>query len=102
MLINNDFIKDLTKIGRELNSIVIVDNSITSFSLQKENGILIKAYDGTDDDNDSALFNLNDILHDIIQKGFSDIRNELKQKSDVIYNKITEPQREKEASTIAS
>lgn len=102
MLINNDFIKDLTKIGRELNSIVIVDNSITSFSLQKENGILIKAYDGTDDDNDSALFNLNDILHDIIQKGFSDIRNELKQQSDVIYNKITEPQREKEASTIAS
>lgn len=102
MLINNDFVKDLTKIGRELNSIVIVDNSVTSFSLQKENGILIKAYDGTDDDDVSVLFNLNDILHDIIQKGFSDIRNELKQQSDVIYNKITEPQREKEASTIAS
>ena len=39
---NEEFIKDLSKIGRKLSNIIIVDNMPQNFRLQPENGIYIK------------------------------------------------------------
>ena len=44
IIINNDFVKDLTRIGRPLDKIIIIDNMPQNFSLQKENGIMIKPF----------------------------------------------------------
>ena len=41
IIIDNDFVKNLTRIGRALDKIVIVDNMPKNFRLQKENGINI-------------------------------------------------------------
>ena len=49
--ISNDegiFIKDLSKIGRSLQKIIIVDNTRDNYELQKNNGIEIKSYYGFD------------------------------------------------------
>ncbi len=54
------FVKDLSRLGRELNRVIIVDNVADNFQLQPENGILIKTW--TDDPNDTALQELAPLL----------------------------------------
>lgn len=54
------FLKDLSKIGRPINKTIIVDNVAENFSLQPENGILIKSW--FDDFKDTALIELSPIL----------------------------------------
>ena len=44
IIIGEDFVKDLQRIGRPLDSIIIVDNFAQNFRMQKNNGILIKQY----------------------------------------------------------
>ena len=80
--ISNDegiFIKDLSKIGRSLQKIIIVDNTKDNYELQKENGIEIKSYFGfdfekidIDEDNsyideDNCLAELEKILLKIVE-----------------------------------
>ena len=60
-IINNDFIKDISLIGRDLSKVIIVDNMQQNFKLQKENGILISSFWG-EDDNDKVLLQLGRIL----------------------------------------
>ena len=57
---NNSYIKDLTNLGRDINSIIIIDDKEISFSLQKQNGILIKPFYGTYSEvkNDFVLYDL--------------------------------------------
>lgn len=43
-------IKDLSRIGRTLDSIFIVDNLPQNFKLQKENGIAISSWYGNQND----------------------------------------------------
>ena len=81
-IIDNDFIKDISLIGRDLNKMIIVDNMQQNFKLQKENGILISSFWG-EDDNDKVLLQLGKILVsiaiDMIESDFEiDIRDELK------------------------
>ena len=45
------FVKDITKIGRDIQKIIIVDNNENNFVLNKENGIKISSYYGDDEDN---------------------------------------------------
>ena len=54
------FVKDLTKLGRDLNKVIIVDNLAQNFSRQSENGILIRSW--FDDKEDLALKELAPIL----------------------------------------
>ena len=61
---NNNFIKDISKIGRDLKYCIIVDNMSQNFKLQKDNGILIKSFWGADN-NDKALLELAKILKNI-------------------------------------
>ena len=85
IIIGNDFVKDLTRIGRPLDSTIIVDNMQQNFRLQKENGINIKPF-YAQDPNDSALYDLLNILIDIagdegdVREGLAKYRNEIVKK----------------------
>ena len=60
-ILDNDFVKDISLIGRDLSKTIIVDNMQQNFKLQKENGILISSFWG-EDVNDKALLQLGRIL----------------------------------------
>ncbi len=59
----NDIIKDLSKLGRDIKKIIIVDNMPQSFKLQKKNGICIKGFYGNL--KDETLKDLSEILEKI-------------------------------------
>ena len=46
VIIDNEYVKDLTRIGRPLDKIIIIDNLPQNFKLQRENGINIKSFLG--------------------------------------------------------
>lgn len=50
---DNKTIKDLNKIGREIDKVCIIDNNKENFSLQPENGIEVRPF--IDDENDDEL-----------------------------------------------
>ena len=82
---NEEFIKDLNKIGRKLSNIIIVDNMPQNFRLQPENGIYIKPFWGKDNEDD-VLFALTKILLQMVDDG-GDLRNGIKKyKKDIIMN----------------
>ncbi len=87
VIIDNDFIKDLNRLGRPLDKVIIVDNMPQNFRLQKENGINIRAYWG-EDPNDTALYSLKDILINIANEG-GDVRKSLAKYKDEIVRKVT-------------
>ena len=86
-IIDNDFVKDLSRIGRPLDKIIIIDNMPQNFRLQKENGIIIKAFWG-EDNSDTALIELIPILVNIAKEG-GDVRNGLVKYKDDIIRKVT-------------
>ena len=87
IIINDDFVKDLSKIGRPINKMVIIDNIPQNYRLHKENGINIKSFYG-DNSNDRILFHLSKILINIAHIE-GDIRKSLKKFSDEINFKIS-------------
>jgi CTD small phosphatase-like protein 2 len=54
------YIKDLSKLGRDLRKTVIVDNMPSNFQLQPDNGIFIKSWVG--DVNDRVLVDMGEML----------------------------------------
>jgi CTD small phosphatase-like protein 2 len=58
---SNAFIKDISKLGRDLDKMIIIDNVEDNYQLQKENGLNIKNFLGEEDDNE-----LNELLPDLI------------------------------------
>ena len=87
IIIGQDFVKDLQRIGRPLDRIIIIDNMAQNFRMQKYNGILIKPFYG-EDQNDRALIDLIPILINI-SKDNLDTRNGLVKYKDEIITKIT-------------
>lgn len=87
IVVNNDYVKDITKIGRPISKTIIVDNLPQNFRLNKENGINIKSFHG-DNPNDKILFNLTKILINI-GKTNGDVREEIKKNWIEIINKVT-------------
>ena len=59
-LINNTFVKDLKKLGRDLKDIIIVDNSPLSYSFHPQNGLPILSW--FEDKNDRELYNIIPLL----------------------------------------
>ena len=53
-LIQNVFVKDLSKVGRDLKDVIILDNSPLSYLLHYENALPIKTW--IDDKNDIELY----------------------------------------------
>ena len=103
------FVKDISKIGRDIQKIIIVDNNENNFVLNKENGIKISAYYGDDEDNnknnnkgelgrlssygkrrnDNALLELKKILIMIYKDNYDDVREALKDYEELIKTKVT-------------
>ena len=85
--IGNKYIKDLSKIGRDISKTLIVDNNPHSFKFQHENGILISSYFG-EKNNDKALVELQKLLIKIYkEKG--DVRESLEKHKEEIIQKIS-------------
>ena len=82
-----DIVKDISRIGRPLDKICIVENMPQNYRLQKENGILIKSFYG-DDIYDTALVSLGDILIKISNE-FDDIRKGIAKYKNEILNNVT-------------
>ena len=87
IIIDNDFVKDLSKLGRDLSKTIIVDNMEQNYKLQKNNGITIRPFWGKDNE-DSALIDLLDILIKIAEKNL-DVRTGLKLFKEDIISKVT-------------
>ena len=83
----NDFIKDISKIGRDMKKIIIVDNLEDNFKLNKKNGIKIAPFYG--DENDTVLFELKKLLVMIYQQKYEDLTLALKNYADIIKKKIS-------------
>ena len=82
-----DIVKDISRIGRPLDKICIVENMPQNYRLQKDNGILIKSFYG-DDIYDTALVSLGDILIKISNE-FDDIRKGIAKYKNEILNNVT-------------
>lgn len=88
VIMDNVFVKDLSKLGRNLSKVIIIDNMPHNFRLQKDNGIFIKNFYG-EDQNDTALIDLIPILKTIASNPNNDVRRELKKMENEIFSKIT-------------
>ena len=74
--------KDLSKIGRDLSKVIIIDNLKENFKLQPNNGIFIKTW--TNDINDVQLKDLLVILKDIVSLKVNDVRTLIQKMNDEI------------------
>ena len=80
------YVKDISKLGRNLSKTIIIDNDLGCFYLQQENGILIKTFSG--EQTDKYLMNLYAILNKIIKSSFLDIREKLDKFRDELLSKV--------------
>ena len=80
------YVKDISKLGRDLSKTIIIDNDLGCFYLQQENGILIKTFSGKQ--TDKYLMNLYAILNKIIKSSFLDIREKLDKFRDELLSKV--------------
>jgi len=88
-IVDNNYMKEISRIGRDIKKTIIVDNMAQNFKMEKANGILISSFWG-EDSTDKALFYLGKILVSIaiemMEVGFNrDIREELvKYRNDIL------------------
>ena len=83
----NDFVKDLSKLGRDLSRTIIVDNMEQNYKLQPYNGITIRPFWGKDT-NDTALFDLLNILIKIVKMDM-DVRDGIRYFKEEIISRVT-------------
>ena len=85
---NGCYIKDLSKLGRDLSKVCIVDNNKDNFSLQPENGLCISSYYG--EQNDNELYLLCADLMKIVEIQPDDIRTVIKKIDADMQNRYNE------------
>ena len=86
-IIDIDFVKDFSKLGRDLNRTIIVDNMKQNYKNQPNNGITIRPFWGKDVE-DTALVDLLDILKKIVEKDM-DVVSGLKYYKEDIISKVS-------------
>ena len=69
---NPGYVKDLSKLNRDLNNIIIIDNNPDCYFLNKENGIPIKTW--LNDKSDTELFKLLPYLEFLANEYIIDVR----------------------------
>ena len=86
ILIGRNLVKDISKIGRDIKRIIIVDKLYENIKATPQNGILIKPYFGERDKNDTVLFELKKLLILFHKMGYEDLRIAIKNyESDIKY-----------------
>ena len=80
------FVKDLSKIGRNLNRCIIIDNLENNYKLQPNNGIQCSSWE--DDMKDTQLNDLDRILSQIIEKKPQDIKSIIKKLNEEVNEKL--------------
>ncbi len=63
---NGQYVKDLSKLNRDLSHVIIIDDNPESFQLQPENGIRIKPFKDSNDVDDNALLELIPLLEGLL------------------------------------
>ena len=86
--IGKEFIKDLSKLGRDIKKVIIVDNISNNFKLSLENGIQILPFFG-ENNNDNILEELKKILILFYKDKLDDLRVGIRRYKKDIINKIT-------------
>ena len=71
--IDNVFMKDMSRIGRRIEDVILIDNSPNSYRLQPENAIPILSW--YDDPHDRELYNLTPLLINLAR--VADVRDVL-------------------------
>ena len=112
IIYKDTFVKDISRIGRDIKKIIIVDNNERNFVLNKDNGIKIAPYYGDEDNNnvvnnsinsenngrlshrgkkgnDNILLELKKILVMIYKDNYDDVREALKDYEDLIKAKVS-------------
>ena len=77
VIVGNDFVKDISRIGRDMKKIIIIDNIEENFRLNKKNGIKIAPFYGQNR-NETVLYELKKILIMIARKNYEDLTVALK------------------------
>ena len=91
---NNGFIKDLKKLSRDLNNLILLDNNPNCYLLNKENAIPIKTW--IDNINDKELYKIIPYLKFLSKEHIKDIRpilEKVKRNNEInyhIFDKIIE------------
>ena len=88
-LYGKEFLKDISRIGRDMKKIIIVDNISNNFKLNPENGIQIAPYFGEYSKNDTVLFELKKLLVMFHKLEYEDLRVAIKNYAKDIKNNIT-------------
>lgn len=88
-LVGKNFVKDISRIGRDIKTIIMVDDLAENLKDHIDNGILILPYDGNNYREDRVLFELKKMLILFHRLGYQDLRNALKSYKNEIYQKIT-------------
>ena len=88
-LSGREFLKDISRIGRDMKKILIVDNIANNFKLNPENGIQIDPYFGEYSKNDTVLFELKKLLIMFHKLEYEDLRTAIKNYSKEIKINIT-------------
>ena len=70
------FIKDISKLGRNLKKTIIIDNIAENFQLQSNNGIFINSWES--DENDTSLRDLMPVLKKVVVHKVDDVRISLR------------------------
>ena len=86
--IGKEFIKDLSKLGRDIKKVIVVDNIANNYKLNPENGIQILPFFGENND-DNVLEELKKILILFYKDKLEDLRIGIKRYRKDIINKIT-------------
>jgi CTD small phosphatase-like protein 2 len=82
------YVKDLSRLGRDLSKTIIVDNTPECFLLQPENGIQIKNW--YKDPHDTALMELAPLLEQIVKGQVQDVRKALRESKHNLLKMIAE------------
>jgi len=113
VIYKDTFVKDISRIGRDMKKIIIIDNNEGNFILNKENGIKIAPFYGDEENNnndinssinsennsrlsygrkkrsDNVLLELKKILVSIYKDDYDDLREALKDYDDLIKSKVS-------------
>ena len=83
------FIKDISKLGRDIKKVISVDKLSNNFKSNPENGILISSFFGESSENDNTLLELKNLFILIYKSKYEDLRIAIKNYSKEIKKNIS-------------